>query len=94
MEEAAPLLSSAVQLSTPELPLPGSPSKLSPGFSESHPAAICHLLGLSPEILEKNETPSPLQSGSQHGGLVYCPALYFKGNCRWHQPPLATASNQ
>lgn len=68
--------------------LPSSPQVV----SESHPAAICHWLGFPPEMVErkkKKETEHPLlpHSGSQHGGPVFSPVLYFKENCRWLEPP-------
>lgn len=99
MEEAVSLLSSADQLSTWELPLPGSPSKLSPGCLWV--SSCCHLpLTWVPSRnggkKKKTKTEHPLlpHSGSQHGGPVFSPVLYFKENCRWLEPlPVRATTN-
>lgn len=98
MEEAVFLLSSADQLSTRELLLPGSPSKLSPGCLWV--SSCCHLPltwvpSRNPGTKKKNKkngASSPLHSWRQHGGPVSFPVLHFKGNCRWLEAPPARAT--
>lgn len=45
---------------------------------------------------KKTKTEHPLlpHSGSQHGGPVFSPVLYFKENCRWLEPlPVRATTN-